>query len=79
MKVTVTLYATLTKYHPEGKGSADFNVDLPSGSTVKDLYDQLGIGEGEAKQVFIKHKSRPEDYTLEEGERVAIFPPVAGG
>ena len=79
MKVTVTLYATLTKYHPEGKGSADFTVELPSGSTVKDLYDQLGIGEGEAKQVFIKHKSQPEDYTLEEGERVAIFPPVAGG
>ncbi len=79
MKVTVTLYATLTKYHPEGKGRETFSVELPEGSRIKDLLDHLGIGEREAKQVFIKHKSCPEDYPLEEGERVAIFPPVAGG
>ncbi len=79
MKVTVTLYATLTKYHPEGKRNEAFSVELPEGSRVKDLLDHLGIKEGEAKQVFIRHKSRPEDFPLEDGERVAIFPPVAGG
>ncbi len=79
MKVTVTLYATLTKYHPESKGNEAFSVELPEGSRVKDLLDHLGIKEGEAKQVFIRHTSRPEDFTLEDGERVAIFPPVAGG
>jgi len=79
MKVTVTLYATLGKYHPEGRGSESFSVEMPGGSRVKDLLDHLGIKEGEAKQVFIKHKSRTEDFPLEDGERVAIFPPVAGG
>ncbi len=79
MKITVTLYATLTKYHPEGKRSEPFSVELSEGARVKDLLDHLGIKEGEAKQVFIKHRSRPEDFPLEEGERVAIFPPVAGG
>lgn len=79
MKVTVTLYATLRRYHPEEKGSEPFSVELPEGSRVKDLLDHLGLKKGEAKQVFIRHKSRPGDYTLEEGERVAIFPPVAGG
>ncbi len=79
MKLTVTLYATLGKYHPEGRGNEPFNVELPEGARVKDLLDHLDIKEGEAKQVFIKHKSRPEDFPLEDGERVAIFPPVAGG
>ncbi len=79
MEVTVVLYATLTGYHPEEKGSEPFKVELPEASTVKDLFGQIGIKEGEAKQVFIKHKSRPFDYELEEGDHVAIFPAVAGG
>ncbi len=79
MEVTVTLYATLTRYHPEGKKNEAFTVEVPEGTTVKDLLNKLGIKENEAKQVFIKHKSRPEDYHLEDGEKVAIFPPVGGG
>ncbi len=79
MEITVTLYATLIKYNPEDRGNKEFKVELPEGSKVKDLLVHLGIKEGEAKQVFIRHKSRPEDFPLEAGERVAIFPPVAGG
>jgi sulfur carrier protein ThiS len=54
-------------------------VHLTEGATVKDLLNHLGIGEGEAKQYFIRHKSQPVDYQLEEGIRVAIFPAIAGG
>lgn len=79
MEVTVTLYATLTRYHPEGKKNEAFNVSLPGDATVQDLLEELGIKEGEAKQVFVKHRSRSEDYRLEDGEKVAIFPPVGGG
>ena len=79
MEVTVVLYATLIRYHPEGGGSRPFAVQLPEGAAVKDLLEKLAVGEGEAKQIFIRHKSRPLDYPLEDGERVAIFPPVAGG
>lgn len=79
MEVTVALYATLIRYNPEGSGNQPFKVQLPAGATVKDLLKHLGIGEGEAKQYFIRHKSQPADYKLEEGERVAIFPAIAGG
>ncbi len=79
MEVTVVLYATLTRYHPEGKGNEAFTIQLPEGAAVKDLFDKLGIKEGEAKQVFTKHRNRLEDYPLEDGEKVAIFPPVGGG
>lgn len=79
MEVTVALYATLIRYNPAGSGNQPFNVLLPAGATVKDLLEHLGIGEGEAKQYFIRHKSQPSDYQLEDGERVAIFPAIAGG
>ncbi len=79
MQVTVVLFATLMRYHPDGAGNKAFTVEMPEGATVGDLIGHLGIGEKEAKQVFISHKSCPRDYPLEEGERVAIFPPVAGG
>ena len=79
MEVTVVLYATLTKYHPEGKGNDQFTVEMPEGATVKDLIKEVGIKENEAKQVFVKHKTRPDDFVLEDGQKVAIFPPVGGG
>ncbi|MBW6464537.1 MAG: MoaD/ThiS family protein [Firmicutes bacterium] len=79
MEVTVTLYATLTRYHPEGEKNEAFTLEVPEGTTVKELIDKLRIEENEVKQVFIKYKSRPDDYTLEDGEKVAIFPSVGGG
>ncbi len=79
MEISVVLYATLTKYHPEDKGNDPFTVKLPEGATVKDLLKEVGIKESEAKQVFIEHKSRPDDFVLEVGQKAAIFPPVGGG
>jgi len=79
MEVKVRLYATLSGYNPEGQGNKPFKVKVPEGSTVDDLLEKLGVEKGKVKQVFIRHKARSLDYYLEEGEQVAIFPPVAGG
>ncbi len=79
MEVKVVLYATLTRYHPEGKGNETFTVQLPEGAKVKDLLEELGIKKEEAKQVFSGHKVRREDHLLQDGDKVAIFPPVGGG
>jgi molybdopterin converting factor small subunit len=79
MEVKVRLYATLSHYNPEGQGNSPFKAEVAAGATVEDLLEQLGVEKGEVKQVFIRHKARPLSYQLEEGEQVAIFPPVAGG
>jgi molybdopterin converting factor small subunit len=79
MIVKVRLYATLSRYNPEGKGDQPFTVELQTGLTVNDLLDQLAVPRGEVKQVFIRHKARQLDYQLQDGEQVAVFPPVAGG
>ncbi len=79
MKVKVRLYATLSRYNPEGKGDQQFTVELNEGSVVPDLLDKLGVPKEEVKQVFVRHKARQPDYQLQDGEQVAVFPPVAGG
>jgi len=79
MNITVTLYATLTRYHPQGKSNEPFTVELPEGAVVDDLIEHLGIKKTDAKQAFIRHKSRPGDHPLQDGDKVAIFPPVGGG
>ncbi len=79
MEVTVTLYATLTRYHPEEGSREPFKVELQEGATLEDLYKKLGIDEGEVKKAFIRHKGRSQDHRLEDGDRVGIFPPVGGG
>lgn len=79
MKIVVVLFATLVDYHPQGKGTEPFMIELPEGSTIKDVINHLGIVNNEAKQAFVRHKSRPDDFQLQDGDRVAIFPPVAGG
>lgn len=79
MEVTVTLYATLISYHPEKSSREPFKVSLTEGATLEDLYRKLGIDESEIKKAFIRHKSRTPDYTLKDGDRVGVFPPVGGG
>jgi molybdopterin converting factor small subunit len=94
IRVEVRLYATLKKYHPskggarsghrpEGKNSEPGEAlvcELAEGTTVqKFLEKELGIPPGEVKIVFINGVSRSFDHVLADGDRVGIFPPIAGG
>ena len=77
--VEVALFATLRKYRRDRGGTSPFQVDVPEGTTVDGLVAILGIPAGETKQVFAGLQRRDKDYVLQCGERVAIFPPIAGG
>jgi len=77
--VEVALFATLRKYRLEEGGTSPFRVDVPEGTTVAALLRILGIPTDEMKQVFAGSQRRGGTYVLQDGERVAIFPPVAGG
>lgn len=80
MKVTTRVYATLKRYIPEGKGDRDMEVDLPTGTTVGELIENfLKIPPDAVKVVFVNGKHAEMNQVLNEGDRVGIFPPVAGG
>ena len=85
MRVEVALFAHLTPYLPpasEGDGSAakrrSREMDLPDGTTVGQVIAQLGLPD-QARIVFVNGRHAPDTHELAEGERLAIFPPVAGG
>ena len=79
MTVEVALFATLRRYRPTGGDTSAFDLDVPEGTTIDGLLRLLGIPEGQMKQVYAGSQRRAGAYVLRDGERVAIFPPIAGG
>ena len=79
IELEVALFATLRRYRPAQGDTSAFRLDVPEGTTVDGLMGILGIPANETKQVFAGSQRREGAYVLRAGERVAIFPPVAGG
>lgn len=80
MKIKVKLFATLQRYAPDGETAGEpFDVELPEKSSIRDLMEQLGIREREAKVAFVNGRARASMYHLKPDDEVGIFPPVGGG
>ena len=78
-RVEAYLYAMLRRYQPSLRHGEPARLDLPDGAIVGDLLAALGIPAEEMKQTFVNGVSRGPDWVLSEGDRVAVFPPIAGG
>ena len=79
MKVDVRLYSKLADCMPEESSRHSCVMDFPEGTTLADGVEQLKVPVDDIKIMFINgiHAKGPE--ALKEGDRVGIFPPVAGG
>ena len=73
--IQIKLYATLKKFEPDSKDL----YPVESGTTIRQLIQQLGIPIEESKLIFINGIKADLDSELFGGERVGIFPPVGGG
>jgi molybdopterin synthase sulfur carrier subunit len=74
--VTVKLFANLREYGPSKSV-----VDLPEGSTVKSLFKKFNVPKKEGKLISLIN-GQPcyeNDCVLNDGDLVAIFPPIGGG
>lgn len=74
MSITVNCFATLAQYAPSG-GS----MELSPGLTVGGLIEALSIPRERVKSVFVNGLHAEMDHLLAEGDRVGVFPAVAGG
>lgn len=79
IEVQVRLYATLRRFHPEQKLGEGINARVPAGTNIGELIAAIGLPPDTVRQVFSRGRSVEEDHILEDGEDVALFPPVAGG
>jgi sulfur-carrier protein len=77
--IELALFAKLSSRYPDGgsgRGARPFAVE--DGTTVGRAIADIGLGE-EQRITFVNGRHAADDRVLEEGDRLAIFPPIAGG
>lgn len=80
MKVDVRVFANLRNaIKTESDAKEAFQLEMPEGSTLHDLLDNLGIANDPTIIGLINGLRQSHDYVLVEGDRVGLFPPVGGG
>ena len=79
IRVEVALFATLRKYHPHKPETGAIWLDVPVGTTIDEVLTIMNIPVEQTKQAFVSSRQRKGDYVIQDGERVGIFPPIAGG
>lgn len=79
MKVEVRAFSGLEKFLPDMRFGEPVEVEIEKGYTLKDLLTKLKIPLDEVFAVLVNGRHRDWDYTLQEGDRVSMFPPVGGG
>lgn len=79
INVKVKLFGTLRRYHPGEQTHQELNLKYPEGTTLKKILDDLNVPDTEVKMIFVNNLKVKEDYQLQEGDEIGIFPPIAGG
>lgn len=80
MKVEIKLCASLAKHAPDKPGSqGTVSIDVPEGKTIGEMLEGLKVPLQFVKLVFLNGVHSDLHHTLKEGDRVGVFPPVAGG
>lgn len=77
--VDLYLYAYLRRYRPEAALGRPVHVEVEEQTSVAKLLDRVGIPRTNRLLVFINGVSARDEDVLAAGDRVAVFPPIAGG
>jgi len=80
VRVEVRLYATFAKFGPSQHAGDPFDVELEDSALLTDLMKKLEIPEAEVHLAIVNgHIVHDRTQALQNGARVALFPPVGGG
>ena len=79
MKVEVRLLALLERYLPPGSSGDGASLDVPAGTTVRDVVESLRIPSALSCLTLINGRDAPPDQVLAPGDVLSMFPPLAGG
>ncbi len=80
MKIQLNLFAFLTRFLPDPTESGFSNlVEIDEGTTIEGLLDHLKIPREQPKIIFLNGIHAEVSTVLKEGDRLGVFPPLAGG
>lgn len=79
MQIELNLFASFKEYLPKDNGGLHQGYDTPAESTIGDILLKLKLPGEAAKVIFVNGVRGDANTILSEGDRVGIFPLVAGG
>ncbi|MDO8885420.1 MoaD/ThiS family protein [Candidatus Oleimmundimicrobium sp.] len=79
MKIELRFYATLIKYAEKNKIPQFSTVEIEEGTTIASLLNKFNIPEKDVHIIIINGRNADSKQVLQDGDRVALFPPVGGG
>lgn len=83
MKIDLKLYATLTKFLPEGSDNHTVKLDVAAGTTATQVIEDRKLPKESCflvlvNGVFLTPELR-DTQPIKDGDTLAIWPPIAGG
>lgn len=79
MKLNVKLYGTLGRSFDEYDHSSGLEVSVPDGASIDDLLDHLRLAPERLGMIYMDGRRLDKGSLLEDGARVKIMQPIAGG
>jgi len=83
MRITLKLFATLTDYLPPQRDGNQVDIDVDPQASITTILAPYGLPDKLVHLVLVNgHYVAPEDRgtrCLQEGDALAIWPPIAGG
>ncbi len=79
MTIELRLFGSLRTYLPEKSNGFSCQMELKEGATVGDLFQEVKIPQEISKIVLVNAVHADTRQVLKEGDKVSVFPPVAGG
>jgi molybdopterin converting factor small subunit len=80
MRIEVNLYASLAPYLPRIEGAAGSRVrEVDEGTTILGLLRLYQVPADQVKLIFLNGIHAGGDEVLHDGDRLGVFPPIAGG
>jgi sulfur carrier protein ThiS len=79
MKIELKLYAQMASLKPESVGGGAWAMEVSEGTTIQNLLEALKVPRESVKLVFLNGVHAKDDDILKEGDKVGVFPAVAGG
>lgn len=75
----VRAFATLRQFVPAAQVGEAVKIELAEGAQLQELVARLNIPLDEVKVIMVNGRAQALDYTLQDHDRVGIFPAVGGG
>ena len=79
MRMRVKLYGTLSQQFPDYRHSEGIEVEIPEGTTVKDLLARLEISESQGALVAMEGRILKANDKMKRGVSVNVLQAIYGG